>query len=146
MRWARKRLFCSAPETKTIPRLTTRPLWKSFDLASFPASPVQKISVCNLQRRNAWSCWRHRRSLPPLTNEERMEINFSQEVDAALNALRKGDVILYPTDTIWGLGCDTNNEDAIKKIYRIKNRSESKSLIVLVADERAILHHVAAPD
>lgn len=75
-----------------------------------------------------------------------MEPNFSHEVETALIALQKGDVILYPTDTIWGLGCDASDESAVKKIYRIKERSESKSLIILVADEQAILQYVAAPD
>jgi L-threonylcarbamoyladenylate synthase len=71
---------------------------------------------------------------------------FDTEVEAALNALRNGDVILYPTDTIWGLGCDATNAIAIKKIYSIKERADSKSLIILVADERQILQYVAAPD
>lgn len=53
---------------------------------------------------------------------------------------------MYPTDTIWGLGCDATNSEAVKKIYDIKRRDDSKSLIVLVADERDILRVVAAPD
>ena len=73
-------------------------------------------------------------------------IDFYNEVEAALNVLRSGDVILYPTDTIWGLGCDATNEEAIRKIYRIKQRDDSKSLIILVAEERDILQYVAAPD
>jgi L-threonylcarbamoyladenylate synthase len=72
--------------------------------------------------------------------------DFSIEVEAALNVLRSGGVILYPTDTVWGLGCDATNETAIKKIYSIKERSDSKSLIILVAEERDILQYVAAPD
>ena len=75
-----------------------------------------------------------------------MIIDFSSEVEAALNVVRSGGVILYPTDTIWGLGCDASNEDAVKKIYTVKQRSDSKSLIILVADERDILQYVAAPD
>lgn len=71
---------------------------------------------------------------------------FYTEVEAALNVLRTGEVILYPTDTIWGLGCDATQEEAIRKIYRIKQRDDSKSLIILVAEERDILHYVAAPD
>jgi L-threonylcarbamoyladenylate synthase len=73
-------------------------------------------------------------------------MDFQSEVEAALNVLRGGDVILYPTDTIWGLGCDATNEEAVKKIYRIKQRDDSKSLIILVAEERDILQYVAAPD
>ena len=75
-----------------------------------------------------------------------MQPNFSTEVENALSALRSGDVILYPTDTIWGLGCDATVEAAIKKIYDIKQRDDSKSLIILVAEERDILQYVSAPD
>jgi L-threonylcarbamoyladenylate synthase len=75
-----------------------------------------------------------------------VEINFLQEVETALAQLRTGGVILYPTDTVWGLGCDALNEKAIQKIYKIKQRDDSKSLIILVADERDILQYVAAPD
>ena len=75
-----------------------------------------------------------------------MIIDFQGEVEAALSSLRNGGIILYPTDTIWGLGCDASNEIAIQKIYAIKQRSDTKSLIILVADERDILQYVAAPD
>lgn len=71
---------------------------------------------------------------------------FEQEVEATLAVLRRGGVILYPTDTVWGLGCDATNEEAVSKIYSIKQRSDSKSLIILVAEERDILQYVAAPD
>ncbi len=71
---------------------------------------------------------------------------FESEVEKALEVLRKGGVILYPTDTIWGIGCDATDADAVKKIYEIKNREDSKSLIILVADERDVLQYVAAPD
>ena len=55
-----------------------------------------------------------------------------QQIKNALEILRSGGVILYPTDTIWGLGCDATNENVVKKIFDIKHRSESKSMIVLV--------------
>ena len=71
---------------------------------------------------------------------------FESEVEKALEVLKNGGVILYPTDTIWGIGCDATNEDAVKRIYQIKNREDSKSMIVLVADEREVLQYVAAPD
>ena len=71
---------------------------------------------------------------------------FDKEVEAALDVLRQGGVILYPTDTIWGLGCDATHAEAIKRIYQIKQREDTKSLIILVADEREILQYVAAPD
>jgi L-threonylcarbamoyladenylate synthase len=71
---------------------------------------------------------------------------FDQEVEKALQVLRNGGTILYPTDTVWGLGCDATDETAVRKIFEIKKREDSKSMIVLVADERDILQYVAAPD
>lgn len=59
---------------------------------------------------------------------------MKQQIDAAIKVLKEGGVILYPTDTIWGLGCDATNPDAVEKIFKIKQRSDSKSLITLVAD------------
>ena len=76
-----------------------------------------------------------------------MEKTFLEsEVEQALKVLRSGGVILYPTDTIWGIGCDATNKAAVKRIYDIKKRQDSKSMIVLVADERDVLQYVAAPD
>jgi L-threonylcarbamoyladenylate synthase len=72
--------------------------------------------------------------------------DFEKDIEACLDILRKGGIILYPTDTIWGIGCDATNEKAVRKIYQLKKRSDEKSMIVLVADERDIMHHVAAPD
>jgi L-threonylcarbamoyladenylate synthase len=71
---------------------------------------------------------------------------FESELVTALETLRAGGIILYPTDTIWGLGCDATNEDAIRRIYSLKQRADTKSLIILVAGERDVLPHVAAPD
>ena len=62
-------------------------------------------------------------------------MNFDIDIHECLGALKKGGVILYPTDTVWGLGCDATNAEAIAKIFDIKQRVESKSLIILVADE-----------
>lgn len=73
-------------------------------------------------------------------------IDFHDEVEAALSVLRGGGTILYPTDTIWGLGCDATDEAAVNKIFDLKQRDDSKSLIVLVAEERDVLQYVAAPD
>ena len=76
-----------------------------------------------------------------------MEKNFFEtEVENALEVLRNGGVILYPTDTIWGVGCDATNADAVRRIYEIKNREDIKSMIILVADERDVLQYVASPD
>jgi L-threonylcarbamoyladenylate synthase len=73
-------------------------------------------------------------------------VDFSADIDHCLDTLKKGGVILYPTDTVWGLGCDACNPQAVEKIFKIKQRSEAKSLIVLLADERDLLQFVAAPD
>lgn len=67
---------------------------------------------------------------------------MNQQIDAAIKVLKEGGVILYPTDTIWGLGCDATNAQAVEKIFKIKQRSESKSLIVLAADADMICRYV----
>lgn len=72
--------------------------------------------------------------------------DFTHDVEQCLEVLKRGGIILYPTDTVWGLGCDATRPDAIKKIFTIKKRAESKSLIVLLADERDLLQYVVAPD
>jgi L-threonylcarbamoyladenylate synthase len=71
---------------------------------------------------------------------------FDSDIEPCLKVLQEGGIILYPTDTIWGLGCDATNAAAVQKIFTLKQREESKSLIVLVADERDVLQYVAAPD
>ncbi|NIG53930.1 L-threonylcarbamoyladenylate synthase [Chitinophaga sp. Cy-1792] len=73
-----------------------------------------------------------------------MEI-FEDDITAALPVLRTGGLILYPTDTIWGIGCDATDETAVKKVYELKQREESKSLVILLADVRDLLHFVANP-
>ncbi|CAL1519627.1 L-threonylcarbamoyladenylate synthase [Chitinophaga sp. MM2321] len=70
---------------------------------------------------------------------------FEDDITAALPVLRSGGLILYPTDTIWGIGCDATNEAAVHKVFALKQRSESKSLVVLLADLRDLLHYVANP-
>mgnify|MGYP003347333589 CR=1 FL=1 len=64
---------------------------------------------------------------------------FQVDIDECLNCLRKGELILYPTDTVWGIGCDATNEKAVSKIYELKNRVDSKAMIVLVSHEEMIL-------
>ena len=70
---------------------------------------------------------------------------FIADIEACLRVLENGGLILYPTDTIWGIGCDATNEDAVAKIFALKNRPDSKALIVLIADERSLLQYVASP-
>lgn len=62
----------------------------------------------------------------------------------ALETLRKGGVILYPTDTVWGLGCDATNPEAVSRIFEIKRRPDSKSLVLLASDLDQIARYVAA--
>ena len=68
---------------------------------------------------------------------------FRQEVDAAVDALLLQQVILYPTDTVWGLGCDAEAPPAVKELYKLKERSQGQPSIVLVAD-LAMLKRYAA--
>ena len=65
-------------------------------------------------------------------------ITFEQDIKNALDTLRKGGIILYPTDTIWGIGCDATNAEAVKRIYNLKRREESKSMLALVDSEAAL--------
>ena len=58
-----------------------------------------------------------------------------EEIHKAVEVLKSGGIILYPTDTIWGIGCDATNATAVKKVYQIKKRNEAKSLIALVDSE-----------
>jgi len=67
------------------------------------------------------------------------------EINNALSIIEKGGLILYPTDTIWGIGCDALNEQAIRKVYRIKQRDDAKSLIILLAEAKDIFNYVANP-
>ncbi|MGB7842186.1 MAG: L-threonylcarbamoyladenylate synthase [Salinimicrobium sp.] len=68
--------------------------------------------------------------------------NYNQEISEALNVLKKGGIILYPTDTIWGIGCDATNADAIDRIYALKKRSETKAMICLVSDFKMLNQYV----
>ena len=72
----------------------------------------------------------------------RLPYNVSEDINNALETLRKGGVILYPTDTIWGIGCDATNEAAVNRIYAIKQRSDSKALITLVDSQAKVQFYV----
>jgi L-threonylcarbamoyladenylate synthase len=72
--------------------------------------------------------------------------NFENDIEQCLQVLKSGGTILYPTDTIWGIGCDATNGAAVKKIFDLKRRSDEKAMIVLVSDEKEILRYVTAPD
>ena len=57
------------------------------------------------------------------------------DLKEAVRVMKEGGIILYPTDTVWGIGCDARNEEAVKKIYSLKHREDSKSMLVLVGSE-----------
>ena len=71
---------------------------------------------------------------------------FSKDLEQCLLVLNNGGLILYPTDTIWGIGCDATNEQAVAKIYALKKRTANKSMIVLLAEEKDLLTHVMQPN
>lgn len=69
-------------------------------------------------------------------------MDYSEDIKAAVDCMKKGGVILYPTDTVWGIGCDATNEKAVAKIYKIKKREESKAMICLVDSDNRIQRYV----
>ena len=71
-----------------------------------------------------------------------MDPKMEVQINKAIEILKTGGVILYPTDTIWGLGCDATNQDAVKKVFAIKQREESKSLVTLVSDLDMLARYV----
>ena len=72
--------------------------------------------------------------------------DFEKDMEQCLQVLKKGGLILYPTDTVWGIGCDATNAAAVERIYKLKKRADGKAMIILVAEERDVLQYVAAPD
>ncbi|MFT4804662.1 MAG: L-threonylcarbamoyladenylate synthase, partial [Psychroserpens sp.] len=67
---------------------------------------------------------------------------FQIELDKALTVVKNGGIILYPTDTVWGIGCDATNYEAVKRIYKLKKRKDSKALICLVNNYSMLERHV----
>lgn len=65
-----------------------------------------------------------------------------EDIRQAVEVLRRGGVIFYPTDTVWGIGCDATNEEAVKKVYEIKQRNDSKALICLVDSDARLQRYV----
>ena len=71
---------------------------------------------------------------------------YDNDIAACLQVLHAGGLLLYPTDTIWGIGCDATNATAVEKVYRLKQRASNKSMIVLLAEERSLINYVTQPD
>jgi len=74
-----------------------------------------------------------------------MKSEFGTDLAGALKVLRAGGIILYPTDTVWGLGCDATNAKAVSRVYEIKQRAENKSLIILVNSVAMLERYVENP-
>ena len=69
-------------------------------------------------------------------------LNMHKEILKCIEIIKQGGIILYPTDTVWGIGCDATNPEAVKKVYQLKQREDSKALICLVADDRMLKKYV----
>ncbi len=67
---------------------------------------------------------------------------MTTEINNCIEELKNGNLILYPTDTVWGIGCDATNEEAVTKVYQLKNREDSKALICLVANQAMLERYV----
>ena len=67
---------------------------------------------------------------------------MKEQIQKAIEVLRSGGVILYPTDTVWGIGCDATDPEAVAKVYAIKNREDSKSLVLLASDIDMVCRYV----
>ena len=84
---------------------------------------------------------------PPVANN-RVDTNRydKEDLEAALRVLRSGGVIVYPTDTVWGIGCDATNEEAVRRIYALKQREDSKSMLVLLDSAAKLDYYVEVPE
>jgi L-threonylcarbamoyladenylate synthase len=71
---------------------------------------------------------------------------FDDDIENCLRVLKQGGLILYPTDTVWGIGCDATNSAAVERVYRLKQRADNKAMIILAATERDILKYTANTD
>jgi L-threonylcarbamoyladenylate synthase len=87
--------------------------------------------------------WTSQESVP----KEKKRMKQEDDIRQAVETMRKGGVILYPTDTVWGIGCDATNAEAVKRVYEIKQREDSKALICLVdSDARMQRYFRNVPD
>lgn len=69
-------------------------------------------------------------------------MTFEEDIKNAVDTLKRGGVILYPTDTVWGLGCDATNAKSVERVYEIKRRADSKALIVLLGNRNDLYRYV----
>lgn len=73
---------------------------------------------------------------------EKKTMNQEEDIKNAIEVMKQGGVILYPTDTVWGIGCDATNAEAVAKVYKIKKRDDSKALICLVDSDARLQRYV----
>lgn len=71
------------------------------------------------------------------------DYSYTDDLNAAVAALKAGGVIAYPTDTVWGIGCDATDSEAVRRVFDVKRRADSKALITLVADEDMLGRYIA---
>lgn len=81
--------------------------------------------------------------MSPILSKMRYE---KEDIEAALQVLRAGGIIVYPTDTVWGIGCDATNADAVSRIYALKQREDSKSMLVLLDSAAKLNYYVEVPE
>ena len=81
--------------------------------------------------------------MQPIMDAKRYD---KEDLQEALRVLRAGGIIVYPTDTVWGIGCDATNEEAVKKIYALKQREDSKSMLVLLDSAAKLNYYVDVPE
>jgi L-threonylcarbamoyladenylate synthase len=67
---------------------------------------------------------------------------MNKDIEQAISVLMEGGIILYPTDTVWGIGCDATNKEAVEKIYKLKQREDSKSMLVLLNNENRLTQYI----
>ena len=75
-------------------------------------------------------------------DKEKKNMKTEEDIKNAVEVMRKGGVILYPTDTVWGIGCDATNAEAVARVYKIKHRDDSKALICLVDSDNRLQRYV----
>ena len=71
-----------------------------------------------------------------------MDETYREEIKRACDVMHRGGVILYPTDTVWGIGCDATNEEAVRRVYEIKHRADSKAMLVLVDSDVKVQSYI----
>ena len=75
--------------------------------------------------------------------QEDMSMTINDDIKQACEVMQRGGIILYPTDTIWGIGCDATNAEAVQRVYKIKQRADSKALIILTDSEAKVEYYVS---